>query len=117
MANFTSAPNIQSAIYKNGRITGEFTPEEVSELIITLESGKLDVALNKSPISRDFIESNLGKQLLEQGFLAIGCSPRSCLDLYDVLLPVRRNRCDRCVATEPRSHLWHSSWLSTNRSH
>ena len=69
-----SAPNIQSAIYKNGRITGEFTPEEVSELIITLESGKLDVALNKSPISRDFIESNLGKQLLEQGFLAIGCS-------------------------------------------
>lgn len=69
-----SAPNIQSAIYKNGRITGEFTPEEVSELIITLESGKLDVALNKSPISRDFIESNLGKQLLEQGFLAIGFS-------------------------------------------
>ena len=69
-----SAPNIQSAIYANGRITGEFTPEEVSELIITLESGKLDVALNKSPISRDFIESNLGKQLLEQGFLAIGCS-------------------------------------------
>ena len=69
-----SAPNIQSAIYGNGRITGEFTPEEVAELIITLESGKLDVALNKSPISRDFIESNLGKQLLEQGFLAIGCS-------------------------------------------
>ena len=69
-----SAPNIQSAIYKNGRITGEFTPEEVAELIITLESGKLDVALNKSPISRDFIESNLGKQLLEQGFFAIGCS-------------------------------------------
>ena len=69
-----SAPNIQSAIYANGRITGEFTPEEVAELIITLESGKLDVALNKSPISRDFIESNLGKQLLEQGFLAIGCS-------------------------------------------
>lgn len=69
-----SAPNIQSAIYKNGRITGEFTPEEVSELIITLESGKLDVALNKSPISRDFIESNLGKQLLEQGFFAIGFS-------------------------------------------
>ena len=69
-----SAPNIQSAIYKNGRITGEFTPEEVSELIINLESGKLDVALNKAPISRDFIESNLGKELKEKGFWAIGCS-------------------------------------------
>ena len=69
-----SAPNIESAIYKNGRITGEFTQEEVDELIINLESGKLDVALNKAPISRDFIESNLGRELKEKGFWAIGCS-------------------------------------------
>ena len=69
-----SAPNIESAIYKNGRITGEFTPEEVDELIINLESGKLDVALNKAPISRNFIESNLGNELKEKGFWAIGCS-------------------------------------------
>lgn len=69
-----SAPIIESAIYKNGRITGEFTPEEVDELIINLESGKLDVALNKSPISRDFIESNLGQELKEKGIWAIGVS-------------------------------------------
>ncbi len=69
-----SAPNIESAIYKNGRITGEFTPEEVKELIINLESGKLDVALNKAPISRNNIESNLGKELKEKGYWAIGFS-------------------------------------------
>ena len=69
-----SAPNIQTAIYGNGRITGNFTPEEVDELIINLESGKLDVALNKAPISRDFIESNLGQELKEKGIWAIGCS-------------------------------------------
>jgi SecD/SecF fusion protein len=69
-----SAPNIQSAIYNNGQITGNFTPEEVDELIINLESGKLDVALNKSPISRDFIESNLGQELKEKGIWAISCS-------------------------------------------
>ena len=69
-----SAPVIQTAIYKNGQITGEFTPEEVDELIINLESGKLDVALNKSPISRDFIESNLGEELKEKGIWAIGFS-------------------------------------------
>ncbi|MFK7769317.1 MAG: protein translocase subunit SecD [Mariniblastus sp.] len=69
-----SAPTIQSAIYKNGQITGEFTPEEVEELIINLESGKLDVALNKAPISRAFIESNLGRELKEKGIWAIACS-------------------------------------------
>jgi SecD/SecF fusion protein len=90
-----SAPNIQSAIYKNGRITGEFTPEEVSELIINLESGKLDVALNKAPISRDFIESNLGKELKEKGFWAIGCSL-----IHGDLLPFRWNRRDGRFAVE-----------------
>ena len=69
-----SAPNINSAIFSNGVIEGDFTQEEVNELIINLESGKLDVALNKSPISRDFIESTLGEELKNKGIWAIGCS-------------------------------------------
>ena len=69
-----SAPNINSAIFSNGVIEGDFTQEEVNELIINLESGKLDVALNKSPISRDFIESTLGQELKNKGIWAIGCS-------------------------------------------
>ncbi len=69
-----SAPAIEEAIYKNGRITGSFTPEEVDELVINLRSGKLDVALNKAPISKDFINSTLGQELKEKGIWAIGAS-------------------------------------------
>lgn len=69
-----SAPNIESAIRKSGRITGQFSQQEVDELIINLKSGKLDVALNKAPISRDFIESALGQELKEKGIWAIASS-------------------------------------------
>ncbi len=69
-----SAPAIEEAIYKNGRISGSFTPEEVDELVINLRSGKLDVALNKAPISKDFINSTLGQELKEKGIWAIGAS-------------------------------------------
>ncbi len=69
-----SAPAIEEAIYRNGRITGSFTQAEVDELVINLRSGKLDVALNKAPISKDFINSTLGQELKEKGIWAIGLS-------------------------------------------
>lgn len=69
-----SAPRINEAIYRNGQITGNFTPEEVQELKIKLDSGKLEVALNKAPISKDFIESTLGQELKEKGIWAITAS-------------------------------------------
>ena len=69
-----SAPNINEAIYGNGQITGQFTPKEIEDLVINLESGKLAVALNKAPISKDFIESTLGQELKEKGIWAISVS-------------------------------------------
>ena len=69
-----TAPSINEAIYGSGRITGNFTPEEVQDLIINLRSGKIDVALNKNPISKQFIESELGEELKSKGYWAIGCS-------------------------------------------
>ena len=69
-----SAPNINEAIYGNGQITGQFTTEEVEDLVIKLKSGKLEVALNKAPISKDFIESTLGQELKEKGIWAISVS-------------------------------------------
>ena len=69
-----SAPIIQSRISTNGTITGDFSRPEIDDLIGQLKSGKLDVALNKQPISTDFIESTLGNELKQQGFLAIGVS-------------------------------------------
>ena len=69
-----SAPEIQSRITKNGTITGDFSRIEINDLIGNLNSGKLDVALNKQPISSDFIESTLGNELKQKGFWAIGIS-------------------------------------------
>jgi SecD/SecF fusion protein len=69
-----SAPRINGPIYSRGEISGQFTTKEIQDLIINLRSGKIDVALNKNPISQDFIESTLGKELRDQGFLAIGIS-------------------------------------------
>lgn len=69
-----SAPAIQTPIHGSGRITGSFTQSEINDLIINLRSGKIDVALNKNPISKQYIESSLGKELRDKGFLAIGAS-------------------------------------------
>ena len=69
-----SAPTIQSRISARGTITGDFSRAEIDDLIGQLKSGKLDVALNKQPISTDFIESTLGAELKQKGFWAIGVS-------------------------------------------
>ncbi len=69
-----TAPTIQEPIYGSGRITGSFTQKEVNDLVINLRSGKIDVALNKNPISKQFIESALGQELKEKGIYSIGFS-------------------------------------------
>ncbi len=66
-----SAPSINSPITEQGEISGRFTTEEVRDLIIKLDSGKLDVALNKNPISMQFIESHLGNELKTKGLYSI----------------------------------------------
>ncbi len=70
----SSAPTINSTIRANGEISGSFTQSEVNELKRNLDSGKLDVALNKNPISRNFVESTLGNELRTKGIWAIGVS-------------------------------------------
>lgn len=69
-----SAPSINSPIYDSGEITGSFTQQEIDDLIINLRSGKLKVALNKNPISEQFIESHLGNELKTKGLYSIGIS-------------------------------------------
>ncbi|MCH2179321.1 MAG: protein translocase subunit SecD [Mariniblastus sp.] len=69
-----SAPTIEEAIYGRGRITGSFSEREVNDLVINLRSGKLDVALNENPISKQFIESSLGQELKDKGIYAVGLS-------------------------------------------
>ncbi len=72
--NLHSAPTINSTIRDNGEISGNFTQREVRELKTNLNSGKLSVALNKNPISRNFVESTLGQELRDKGIWAIAAS-------------------------------------------
>jgi len=72
--NLHSAPTINGTIRDSGEISGSFTQREVAELKTNLNSGKLSVALNKNPISRNFVESTLGQELRDKGIWAIGAS-------------------------------------------
>ncbi|MBI2481826.1 MAG: protein translocase subunit SecD [Planctomycetia bacterium] len=67
-----SAPNIQEPITQGrGRITGEFTVEEVDFMVNILEAGSLPVVLNPIPISENQINPLLGKETIQQGKIAM----------------------------------------------
>lgn len=67
-----SAPNIQEPITQGrGRITGEFTAEEVDFMVNILEAGSLPVVLNPIPISENQINPLLGKETIQQGKTAM----------------------------------------------
>ncbi|MCA9143021.1 MAG: protein translocase subunit SecD [Planctomycetaceae bacterium] len=67
-----SAPNIQEPITQGrGRITGEFTAEEVDFMVNILEAGSLPVVLNPIPISENQINPLLGKETIQQGKMAM----------------------------------------------
>ncbi len=69
-----SAPRINSVITDSGIIQGRFSEKEVDDLVNVLKSGKLDVALKDNWVSFDQIESSLGNEMKQKGFMAIGIS-------------------------------------------
>jgi SecD/SecF fusion protein len=62
-----SAPNINSAIYGDGQITGNFTDEEVDFLVGVLNAGSLPASLRPDPISQQRISSQLGDDTIRRG--------------------------------------------------
>ncbi|MEO8495883.1 MAG: protein translocase subunit SecD, partial [Planctomycetota bacterium] len=67
-----SAPNIQEPITQGrGRITGQFTAEEVDFMVNVLQAGSLPVVLNPIPISENSINPLLGKETVQQGKMAM----------------------------------------------
>ncbi len=66
-----SAPNILQPIRKDGRITGNFTREEVDSLVQILKAGQLPAALTKQPIAENQIDATLGKDTIDKGVKAI----------------------------------------------
>ncbi len=69
-----SAPSIQQPIAKEGRITGNFTREEVMRLVNILEAGQLPAALTPQPIAENQIDATLGADTIRKGIWAIGTS-------------------------------------------
>jgi preprotein translocase subunit SecD len=63
-----SAPVIQAQIYNKGIITGDFTFEEVKEMVVLLKGGSLPVDLKIVEVR--VIGPTLGKQAIKQGIMA-----------------------------------------------
>lgn len=69
-----SAPAIQSPISGDGQITGNFTSDEVTQLVRILEAGQLPAALTKAPIAENQIDATLGADTIRKGLIAISTS-------------------------------------------
>ncbi len=69
-----SAPTIQSQIGANGRITGDFTNEEVDEYIAVLQAGQLPAELVQQPIREQSISATLGADMVQRGMWAMAIS-------------------------------------------
>lgn len=69
-----SAPAIQSRISQRGEITGDFTNEEVEDLVAVLNAGSLPTALAERPISELLTGPTLGQDTIERGAYSISLS-------------------------------------------
>ncbi len=65
-----SAPQIKATIYDRGIIEGDFTRDEVKDLVAVLNAGKLPAALTKQPISELVTGPTLGRDMIEKGTFA-----------------------------------------------
>jgi SecD/SecF fusion protein len=91
-----SAPAIQSPISGDGQITGNFTNEEVSQLVRILEAGQLPAALTKEPIAENQIDATLGADTIRKGLIAIAVS--LALVLLFMLYYYRFSGLNACIA-------------------
>lgn len=69
-----NAPNIQSAIAERGIIQGEFTRDEVEDLVTVLRAGSLPATLSERPVSSQLIDPTLGADTIERGQRAMAIS-------------------------------------------
>ncbi|MBY0114073.1 MAG: protein translocase subunit SecD [Phycisphaerales bacterium] len=65
-----TAPNLRSAISRNGQITGSFTPEEIRYIVRVLGGGSLQTKMSPEPISLSSVGPELGSDNLSKGFMS-----------------------------------------------
>ena len=61
-----TAPTIQSAITDNGRITGNFTRQEVDDIVEIINAGSLPAALEQTPVRDMTTDATLGAETIRQ---------------------------------------------------
>ena len=66
-----SAPQIITTIRDNGQITGNFTKEQVQDLVNVLNAGSLPAALVKEPISKLYTGPTLGADTIRKSTQAM----------------------------------------------
>lgn len=66
-----TAPNIMSTIRDQGRITGSFSPDDISYLVRVLAAGTLSGQLSPEPISVNVLGPALGADNLVRGLRAV----------------------------------------------
>ncbi len=66
-----SAPNLESVISNSGIIRGNFTQQEIRELINVLNAGALEIPIKPDPVSEFSISPLLGADVQQKGLLAI----------------------------------------------
>ncbi len=69
-----SAPIIKSMIRDRGEISGDFTKEEVRDLVDVLNAGMLPTTLKEKPVSELATGPLLGQDTIRRGTLSIGLS-------------------------------------------
>ncbi|QGJ72179.1 Multifunctional fusion protein [Planctomycetales bacterium 10988] len=69
-----SAPTINSRISNQGIIQGQFTRDQVQDLVDILNGGALPAALNKTPVLDELVGPQLGEDTIRAGAWSIGIS-------------------------------------------
>ncbi len=65
-----SAPNINTPIYQRGIIMGDFSQQEVQDMVDKLNAGSLPARLSDQPISENTIGPTMGRDNLARGLKA-----------------------------------------------
>ena len=66
-----SAPGLRDRISDNGIITGDFTEQEVDDLVAVLNAGSLPASLESTPASELSIGPTLGRDTVQSGMTAM----------------------------------------------
>ena len=85
-----TAPTLQSAITDYGRITGNFTQQEVDEIVDIINAGSLPAALEPTPVRDMTTEATLGAETIRQSKIAMIIAVDRRAAVHALLLPLCR---------------------------